>query len=152
MQTDKAAEQSLKQQLAKHHMRITHVRLEIFRKLHIANQPLSIQDIAKRIKTAHFVSVYRSVDSMSKAGILKLVPQGFKNLYELSDIFMPHHHHATCKVCGKTKEIHDDRIEVLMRNLAIGAGLKPTEHQFELFGICKSCQELTREPKQGQNQ
>ncbi|MFT4532225.1 MAG: Fe2+ or Zn2+ uptake regulation protein [Candidatus Saccharimonadales bacterium] len=140
MQIDKTIEFTFRQQLGKHQLRLTHVRKEIFQKLYKTSKPLSIQDIAKGIHTAHFVSVYRSVDSMQKAGILKQVPQGFKNLFELSDLFRPHHHHATCKVCGTTKEVHDGRIESLMNTLTKEAGLEPTEHHFEMYGVCKSCQ------------
>lgn len=151
MQIDKAIEFKFKQQLAEHQLRLTHVRKEIFQKLHEASRPLAIQDIAKNIHNAHFVSVYRSVDSMQKAGILKQVPQGFKNLFELSDLFRPHHHHATCKVCGTTKEVHDERIESLMKTLTKEAGLEPTEHHFEMYGVCKSCQTEPKESRQNQS-
>lgn len=120
-------------------LRTTHVRKHIFAVLLGASQPLSIQTIVAQLPTAHYVSIYRSVDALHKAGIIKQVPRGFKNTFELSDMFKPHHHHATCESCGKSVEISDKRLEDLMRLLSVEAGLQPTRHHFELFGVCRLC-------------
>ncbi len=147
MQIDESIELKFAQQLRKHRLRLTRARKEIFQKLYETNKPLSIQDIASITNGVHFVSVYRSVDLMQKAGIVKQVPQGFKNLFELSDLFRPHHHHATCKICAASKEIHDARIESLMNTLTKEAGLLPTEHHFELYGICQNCLSAVEDSK-----
>lgn len=122
-------------------LRNTRVRQQLFQILLRASKPLSIQDLAKRTTNVHFVSVYRSVDAMRKASVIKLVPQGFKSLFELSDSFKPHHHHATCERCGQTTQVTDSELEKSMRQLTIRSGLIPTEHHFELYGICIKCQE-----------
>jgi Fe2+ or Zn2+ uptake regulation protein len=126
-------------------LRITHVRQELFSLLKQADKPLTVQELVNRSKGSHFVSVYRSIDAMHKAGIIKQVPRGFKNLFELSDTYRPHHHHATCEGCGKSTSVHDPRLELLMSRLSKNSGLKPTKHTFELFGICHECQKL-RQP------
>lgn len=123
-------------------LRNTHVRQAIFNTLIESHQPLSIQELSSLIDNAHFVSIYRSVDAMQNASILKMVPRGFKNLFELGDSFKPHHHHVTCEICFKTTEIQDQRLETLMTDITIGAGLKPTTHHFELSGVCTDCQIL----------
>lgn len=139
MQTDRSVQFIFENEMKIHNLRQTHVRKAIFDKLLISDKPISIQTISKSIDNAHFVSIYRSVDSLLKAGIVKQVPQGFKNLFELSDIFKPHHHHATCEKCGMTTEVHDERVEKLMKELTIKSGLMPTKHHFEMYGICKKC-------------
>ena len=122
-------------------LRSTEVRKELFSILSTAKAPMSTQELTKKMTAGHFVSVYRSLNTLLKAGLIREVPYGFKNLYELGDAFKPHHHHATCEVCGKSKEIHDNRIESLMKELTREAGLKPTKHHFEMYGICQSCEQ-----------
>ncbi|MCL1877218.1 transcriptional repressor [Candidatus Saccharibacteria bacterium] len=122
-------------------LRVTENRRAIFRVLNQVNEPLSIQKIASLIADeAHFTSIYRSVDAMTRAGILRVVSRGFKNLYELGEIFRPHHHHATCKKCGATVQINDERLEKIMSLLARQAGFQAIEHHFEIIGICQKCQ------------
>ncbi|MCA9332403.1 transcriptional repressor [Candidatus Saccharibacteria bacterium] len=141
MQIDDSIQSKFLEQLKANGLRFTHVRQEIFYLMASENEPLSIQYIASKINNAHFVSIYRSIDALQKAGIVKQVPQGFKNLFELSDMFKPHHHHATCEICSKSIEINNKRIEILMKELTKEAGLIPTKHHFEMYGICNNCSE-----------
>lgn len=139
MQNNVTAQTKYSQKMRLAGLRNTHVRKSIFGILLETEKPLTIQNIVSKINDAHFVSVYRSIDSMHKAGIVKLVPQGFKNMFELSDIFKPHHHHATCEHCGRTVELQEPTLERLMIEITKKAGLTPTKHHFELFGLCSSC-------------
>lgn len=120
-------------------LKVTPARLEIFTILSQSNSPMTIQEIVASGSSAHFVSIYRSIDAMHKAGILKQIPRGFKNCFELSDEFKPHHHHVTCEICGKSKDIESKSVEEILRKLTEKAGLTPTKHHFELFGICRDC-------------
>jgi len=128
-----------REQLHKKSLKITASRLSIYKVLVAAKGPLTIQEITKQIPDIHFVSVYRSVDALFKAGLIKQVPRGFKNHFELSDDFKPHHHHATCEICGKSREVEDSVVEKMLQQLTKRAGLEPTKHHFELFGICQQC-------------
>ncbi len=119
---------------------VTKPRLMILELLSKSKEPLTMQEIVHKIPEVHFVSVYRSVDIMSKHRLLKQVAIGFKTKYELSDDFKPHHHHAVCQSCGKSKPIHSKKIEALMRDITLKAGLLPTGHDFEVYGLCKRCQ------------
>ena len=139
MQIDSSLMFEFENMLKSHKLRLTHVRRDIFSILLVANKPLSIQQMVGKVDDAHFVSVYRSVEAMLQAGIIKQVPQGFKNKFELSDVFKPHHHHVTCELCGMTSEVNDRRIELLMKELTLEAGLKPTRHHFEMYGTCHRC-------------
>ncbi len=137
-------EQLFESEMQKSGLRITRNRRAIFDTLKNAGRPLAIQEIIKMSNSeGYFTSVYRSVDAMTRAEILRIVPRGFKNLYELGEAFRPHHHHATCEKCGKSIQIHDANLEKIMNNLTINAGLKPTGHQFELFGICAKCRKIS---------
>ncbi len=139
MQEDSPVTAKYTQKMHQAGLRNTHVRQQIFAVLQDTDRPLTIQEIVASTDNAHFVSVYRSIDAMRKADIVKMVPQGFKNLFELSDDFRPHHHHATCELCGKTVELQEPELEALMSRITKHAGLLPTKHHFELFGICSVC-------------
>jgi len=120
---------------------LTKPRRAIFDVLATTKTPLTIQEIAEQIDNVHFVSVYRSVDALYKKGLVKQVPIGFKNKFELSDDFKPHHHHATCEKCGISVSIHSNRAEELMDELTLNAGLTPTHHHFEAYGLCGNCKD-----------
>ena len=129
-----------REELERSGLRLTQNRRRIFEILENANKPLTIKQIAETLSgEVHFTSVYRSVETLTQARILREIPHGFKNYYELSEIFRPHHHHVTCEHCDKSVAIDDPRIEKLMRELTLRAGLMPTRHNFEMFGICRRC-------------
>lgn len=129
-----------KEKLTTHNLRLTRNRQEIFRILVTADRPLLIQEIiAANTGPTHFTSIYRSISSLQTANIVREIPRGFKVYYELGEDFRPHHHHATCEKCGKTVPVDNEKVEQLLHDLTIKAGLRPTKHHFELFGVCKQC-------------
>ncbi|MCB9821086.1 transcriptional repressor [Candidatus Nomurabacteria bacterium] len=139
MQANQLLQASFEQDMRSSGLRITHVRQRLFEVLAKTNKPLSVKELVEKTDEAHFVSIYRSIDALHKAGIIKQVPRGFKNLYELSDTYRPHHHHATCEICGKSTSTHDQKLEKLMSDLSVKAGFEPTKHTFEIFGVCNLC-------------
>lgn len=138
MQTE-AEVSLLKRRLRAAGLSLTGPRAEVFRILRASAGPVSIQEVIEAVDGIHFVSVYRSIDALIKAGVTIRIPIGFKNKYELSEDFKPHHHHAVCERCGGTWSVEDERAEALMRQLAAQAGLTPTRHHFELYGVCADC-------------
>ena len=138
MQNDKVFN-NFKKQVAGSSLRLTKTRKQIFWVLFEAKKPMDMRAIIDKVNNAHFVSVYRSIDAMLSAGLIKQVPLGFKNTYELSDRFMSHHHHATCEICNRSWKINDEKIEKMAKELTLEVGLKPTKHHFETYGTCKKC-------------
>ena len=127
-------------QVNQSNLRLTRNRLDIFNILNSNAQPMTIQQIAASGELkSHFTSVYRSVDSLVKAGILREVPRGFKTYYELGEKLHPHHHHITCEVCHRSQPIENEKIELLVHELAQSQGFNLTGHNFELTGVCESC-------------
>ena len=131
--------QQLEESLKRHHLSMTHARKEVFSILLESVAPMTIQEIIVAAKSIHYVSVYRTVDTLLYIGVIKQVPIGFKNKYEVSDNLKPHHHHVTCERCGRSVAVHDDSIEQLMKNVTLHTGMQPTKHHFEAYGICNDC-------------
>ncbi len=50
-----------------------------------------------------------------------------------------HHHHVVCSRCGRTTEIEDAGLRVVVREIARRTGYRVDEHRLELFGLCPAC-------------
>lgn len=140
MQIQSGSEAEFKQLVKTAGLRMNKTKQLVFNLLLKSDKPLSMQEIVAKIPDIHFVSVYRTVDALRKAGVVVQVPQGFKNLFELSDVFSPHHHHIACEQCGKLTDIDDQEIEILIEKVSRASGYSSTKHHLELYGRCASCQ------------
>jgi Fur family transcriptional regulator, ferric uptake regulator len=50
-----------------------------------------------------------------------------------------HHHHVVCSQCGRTSEIDDAGLRVVVGEIARRTGYRVDEHRLELFGLCPAC-------------
>lgn len=118
---------------------MSRLKTYIFSVLLQRDSPQTMQQIIDAVPGWHFVSVYRAMDTLHKAGVVKRLSRGFKTLYELGDSFYPHHHHATCEQCGISIEIKDNNLEAYFKQIAQQVGVQPLRHTFEIVGVCKQC-------------
>ena len=106
----------------------------------------SMSQLVERCKTIDRASVYRSVDVLEKVGAIVRVPQGLRYNLELSDTFLPHHHHILCIKCGQQTEIEQSALEKLLTSIAADLNYSLTAHKLELQGICTKCHATTTKP------
>lgn len=102
-----------------------------------------LQDMSElivRCRGADRASVYRTVTLFEDHNIATRVPHGFKYKIELSDKFLPHHHHIACSVCDKHTDIEQINLERLLNEIALAENYQLTSHKVELTGICPHCQ------------
>lgn len=86
-------------------------------------------------------SLYRTVTLFEELGVVQRLQIGWKYKLELTDKFSHHHHHLSCIKCGQTIAIDEDTaLEKRMRQLAEAQGFKAQDHQLEIRGLCKACQ------------
>ncbi len=140
MQNESTFEREYTNRLHRSGYRSTKTKRQVFEVLSRASELRSMQQIVEEVRGSHFVSVYRSVDCLIKAKIINRVPRGFKNLYELSDVFKPHHHHISCERCGKVVKINSEQLERVIKELSADEHFSLTSHHMELFGLCEVCQ------------
>src|SRR5258708_5227992 len=118
---------------------ITKQRLLVFDLL-LGQEPLMmnqlIQNADGRIDT---VSIYRTIALFEKLGIVQRLNIGWKYKFELTDKFADHHHHLSCKKCGKVIEINEHALESFIRQIAHQNKFQADEHQVEIQGYCKDC-------------
>ena len=122
----------------------TKPRKAVFKALfNSGHTPLSTSELIKLCETgADRASIYRSIDRLESAGIIKRVNHGFKYKLELSDEFHGHHHHIACTKCGGLLAIPDSlKLEIAINEMAEAQGYQATSHQIEIYGLCPYCQE-----------
>jgi Fe2+ or Zn2+ uptake regulation protein len=119
---------------------LTAPRQSVFRVLSAHEAQTMAELIARVGKDVDRASIYRIIALFEALGIAKRLPIGWKYKLELSDDFIRHHHHFSCKKCGRTFPLPEDRIlEAGIDSLAIAQEFQPEEHQLEISGLCANC-------------
>lgn len=124
---------------AREGLRLTAPRKQVFEALYEAEQPLMIKDIIRTCSSIDRVSIYRTLELFVQLNIAEVVPMGWKQRYELTSPFKPHHHHLYCTACGKLIDIHSQKLELLVAAIARQYDFTAAEHKFEVSGTCASC-------------
>lgn len=122
------------------HYSATHPRIKVFNYL-AAHGPSSVGTLANSLAgDINRATVYRTVELFEKLGIVNRIWHGFKHQIELSEIFTPHHHHATCQNCGTTIDIASPELESALAGIARQHNFLAIGHSVELIGYCTKCQ------------
>lgn len=120
-------------------LRVTSQRLVVFKALKAATHPLSIVELVEVCPAIDKVSVYRTIRLFSGLSIVTVVTHGWKQSYELSGLFAPHHHHLICTICARAIEIKSEKIEAIIHEVADSHNFTPASHHFEVTGVCSEC-------------
>lgn len=129
---------------AKEGYRLTSPRRAVFDALHKSEAPLAIAAIIKACPDVDRVSIYRTLELFTQLGISEIIPFGWKQRYELTSPFKPHHHHLYCTSCATLIDIHSQKLEQIVATIARDYGFRPATHKFEITGLCADCQLLTQ--------
>lgn len=125
--------------------KITPARLAILQAFTKNKLPMSAEDVCKKIKSKKIneVTVYRTLSSLEKGGILKRVDLRKDSVYfELAD---QHHHHIVCTNCNMIEDFKnleiEKAIEKVWKNIITKSSKFKSirEHSLELFGLCRMC-------------
>lgn len=86
-------------------------------------------------------TIYRNLQSMVEAGEVDLVrlPDGQASYRACGTATHAHHHHLTCRTCGRTVEIEFPGVEELIDSFARDHGFTAVDHEIELHGLCPEC-------------
>ena len=83
-------------------------------------------------------TVYRVLTQFEEAGLV--VRHHFeegRSVFELES--GTHHDHLICVKCGRVEEFVDAVIEERQKQVAQQAGFKITDHNLNIYGVCKNC-------------
>lgn len=126
--------------LAKSKLRVTKQRRAMLEVLATAENPLSADETHSGLPkgSCDLVTVYRSLEQLERVGVLQLgVRENGTKVYCLSH-GNDHHHHLTCRSCGRT-----ERVDLCMgedlEKVGRSYGFSDLSHVMELFGVCPDC-------------
>ena len=83
-------------------------------------------------------TVFRTLEVLEALGTVERLdlPSG-DHAYVLCQ--RSHHHHVVCSRCGRTNEIADGSLQVVVNEIARRTGYRVDTHRLELFGVCPAC-------------
>lgn len=83
-------------------------------------------------------TVFRTLEVLEELGTVERLdlPSG-EHAYVVCQ--RAHHHHVVCSRCGRTSEIDDAGLRVVVNEIARRTGYRVDEHRLELFGLCAAC-------------
>ena len=102
------------------------------------------RQLADRGEPVGLATVYRTLTSLADAGDLDArhahgsgtaTPE-----WSYRRCSAHHHHHLTCRNCGRTVEIGAPPIEAWASEVAKTHGYKAIDHVIEVSGLCPDCQ------------
>jgi Fur family ferric uptake transcriptional regulator len=122
-------------------LRQTKQRISILNVLSKANNPLSQDEINKKIEntTPDKVTVYRCLEKFVKSGLVHhAYVKDRVSYYELSDRCseIQCHPHFTCTICGSTVCMENASVPLAK---GITKGFKVQRQQVRLEGLCPDC-------------
>jgi Fur family ferric uptake transcriptional regulator len=136
--------------LATRGMRLTQERAIIVEEVFSSHEHFDADQLVARLsqrrdgRRVSRSSVYRTIDFLVKAGLLRKVARANdRDLYE-HDYGYPQHDHLICKKCGSLIEFRNQEIAKLIEEIAADHGFRMTGHRLEVYGMCDKC---SRPPK-----
>ncbi len=96
-------------------------------------------ELRRRGESVGLATVYRQLQVLSKdGGVDTIRDERGETLYRRCRA-SGHHHHVTCRVCGRSVEVEGRAIERWAENVAAEAGYVDVDHTVEIFGRCADC-------------
>ena len=93
-------------------------------------------ELRRQGETVGLTTVYRHLQVLSEQGVIDTIrdPSG-ESLYRQCGS-TAHHHHLTCRECGRSVEVEGRVVEQWAEKVAAEAGFTSVDHTVELFGLC----------------
>lgn len=84
-------------------------------------------------------TVYRHLQALSEQGMVDAIrDDSGETLYRQCET-TAHHHHLTCRTCGRSVEVEGRAVERWAEKVAAEARFTDVGHTVELFGRCPEC-------------
>lgn len=122
---------------------LTSQRQAVFEEVFRHHGHLYADEIAERLRKsgrrASRATVYRTLDLLVDAGLVKRVRLGsLQRQYEHVH-FGEHHDHLVCEKCGRIIEFFSPEIEDCQTRVCEENDFEPVRHTMIIFGLCSRC-------------
>ncbi len=135
-------DQTMRRQLREAQLRVTYPRLALITELSRSHtQPKSAAELSATLSQFPRSSVYRNLEALEKAGLIRSSLIKWVRRYELGDTLAPHHHHITCIDCHKVTDFDSTKLERALEDAASDANYQLHGHAVELRGRCADCRD-----------
>jgi len=84
-------------------------------------------------------TVYRHLQVLSEDGRVDAIRDATGETLYRKCRTDTHHHHLTCRNCGRSVEVEGRAVERWAEQVAAEAGFTDVGHTVELFGLCPDC-------------
>ena len=93
-------------------------------------------ELRERGDQVGLTTVYRHLQALSETGRVDAIRDSSgETLYRRCQTDQ-HHHHLTCRACGRSVEVEGKAVERWAEEVARQAGFSDVGHTVELFGLC----------------
>lgn len=118
---------------------LTTPRQAVFEALAI-HGAMTMQELYTYLPDINRTTVYRIVALFEQLAIAQRVAKGWKYKIELTDQFVPHHHHFTCTQCHASISFDEPvLLESMLESIARSNGFIISNHTLEIEGLCSNC-------------
>jgi Fur family ferric uptake transcriptional regulator len=118
--------------------RRTEQREAILQALRDVDRAVTAQELHGLLEGVGLATVYRNLQRLADEGTADtLRRESGEQAFLLCGA--GHHHHLTCRVCGRVERIRDCRLDDWARAAAAEHGFAEVEHRAELVGTCSDC-------------
>jgi Fur family ferric uptake transcriptional regulator len=118
--------------------RTTEQRRAIMVALRDADTAVTAQELHARLEGVGLATVYRNLQRLADEGQADTLR---RESGEVAFLICEggHHHHLTCRSCGRVEQVRDCRLGDWARTVAELHGFSEVEHRAELVGTCSDC-------------
>jgi Fur family ferric uptake transcriptional regulator len=93
-------------------------------------------ELRRRGENVGLTTVYRHLQVLSENGGVDTIRDPSGEILYRQCATQVHHHHLTCRVCGRSVEVEGRAVEQWAGKVAAEAGFTDVDHTVELFGLC----------------
>ena len=96
-------------------------------------------ELRRRGEQVGLTTVYRHLQALSETGEVDAIRDDHGEILYRQCETTAHHHHLTCRGCGRSVEVEGRVVEQWAERVATEAGFIQVGHTVELFGLCPDC-------------
>ena len=96
-------------------------------------------ELRRRGEHIGLTTVYRHLQVLSEDGRVDTIRDTSGETLYRRCASHAHHHHLTCRECGRSVEVEGRAVERWAEQVAAEAGFTAVDHTVELFGLCPEC-------------
>ena len=118
--------------------RRTEQREAIVEALRGSDRAVTAQELHGQLEGVGLATVYRNLQRLTDEGAAEsLRRESGEQAFLICG--GDHHHHLSCRICGRVERIADCELGDWARAVAARHGFRDVEHRAELVGTCAAC-------------